>query len=67
MPKDKHGTTKVSHGDILKFKDGTLERVVDYAEILHIKVDYDVWQLTEFDPRDYEIIEKGDENKNELS
>lgn len=66
MPKDKHGT-QVSEGDILKFKDGTLETVVDYGGILHIETDYDVWPLTEFDSRDYEIIEKGDENENELS
>lgn len=66
MPKDKHGT-QVSNGDILKFKDGTLERVIDYAGILHIETDYDVRPLNELDSRDYEIIEKGDENENELS
>lgn len=66
MPKDKHGT-QVSEGDILKFKDGTLEIVVDYAGTLYIEGDYDVWPLTEFDSRDYEIIEKGDEKLDDLS
>lgn len=65
MAKDKHGT-QVHNGDILKFKDGTLERVVDYAGTLHIEGDYDIWPLTEFDSRDYEIFEEGDENEDEI-
>lgn len=66
MAKDKHGT-QVSHGDILRFKDGTLEIVVDYAGTLYIEGDFDVWPLSKFDSRDYEIIEKGDENEDEVS
>lgn len=65
MAKDKHGT-QVRDGDILKFKDGTLERVVDYAGTLYIEGDFDVWPLTEFDSRDYEIVEEGDENEDEI-
>lgn len=66
MPKDKHGT-QVREGDILRFNDGTIEQVTSYGGILHIEDDYDVWPLTEFDSRDYEIIEEGDENEDELS
>lgn len=66
MPKDKHGT-QVSDGDTLRFNDGSIEQVTSYAGILHIEGDYDVWPLTEFDSRDYEIIEEGDENEDELS
>ena len=62
MTKDKHGT-QVRHGDILRFNDGTIEQVISYDGILHIEI----WPLTEFDSRDYEIIEEGDENEDELS
>lgn len=65
MPKDKHGT-QVREGDLLRFNDGTIERVISYGGILRIEDDFDVWPLTEFNSRDYEIIEEGDENEDEL-
>ncbi len=66
MPKDKHGT-QVNDGDMLRFNDGTIGQVISYGGILYIEDDYDVRPLIEFDSRDYEIIEKGDENEDELS
>lgn len=66
MPKDKHGT-QVSDGDMLKFNDGTIAQVISYGGTLYIEDNYNVCPLIEFDSRDYEIIEKGDENEDELS
>lgn len=66
MPKDKYGT-QVSDGDMLRFNDGAIGQVISYGGMLYIEDDYDVWPLNAFDSRDYEIVEKGDENEDELS